>query len=116
MTELIKRILLRKSYMKEKDLPRPALRMKMRSQWYAISDVYTKNDFQFTQITNQNVKQFPLIRKLYPDYKIQGLKHQGESPYGRKFFRAQFDDVIAQISGQPHDIGRDFCIAMHVSV
>ena len=77
--------------------------------------VFTKTDFQFTQITNQNAKQFPLIRKLYPDYKIQGLKHQGESPYGRKFFRGQFDDVIAQISGQPHDTGRNIFIAMHVS-
>lgn len=77
--------------------------------------VFTKNDLQFTQITNQNVKQFPLLRKMYPDYKIQGLKHNGESPYGNNFFRAQFDDVIAQISVQPHGIGKDYCIAMHVS-
>ena len=74
---------------------------------------FTEDDFQFTQITNHNVGQFPLIRKLYPDYKIQVLKHQGESPYGRKIFRAQFDNVIAQVSEQ-HGTVRDIFIAMHV--
>ena len=74
---------------------------------------FTEDDFQFTQITNHNVGQFPLIRKLYPDYKIQVLKHQGESPYGRKIFRAQFNNVIAQVSEQ-HGTVRDIFIAMHV--
>ena len=73
----------------------------------------TENDFQFTQITNQNVKQFPLIRKLYPDYKIQALQHNGESPYGRKFFHAQFDNVIAQVSEQ-HGTDSNIFIAMHI--
>ena len=73
------------------------------------------NEILFTQITKLNAELFSQLRKLFPDYKIQGLKHRGETPYGKKYWRALFDREYASAPEPQDGSGRDFQIAMHTA-
>lgn len=69
----------------------------------------------FTQIPKLNAELLSQLRKLFPDYKIQGLKHHGESPYGKKHWRALFDGEYASTPEPQDGSGRDLHIAMHTA-
>ena len=73
------------------------------------------NEILFTQITKLNTELFSQLRKLFPDYKIQGLKHRGETPYGKKYWRALFDREYASAPEPQDGSVRDLQIAMHTA-
>ena len=82
---------------------------------HRMKERLSDNEILFTQITELNAELLSQLRKLFPDYKIQGLKHHGESPYGKKHWRALFDREYASTPEPQDGSGRDLHIAMHTA-
>ncbi len=62
-----------------------------------------KTNFTFTSITNENIRQYKRLRKIYAKYKIQALRNHGETPGNKKMFYELFDSIIANASGSKSD-------------
>lgn len=82
---------------------------------HKMKELLSDHEILFTQITKLNAELFSQLRKQFPDYKIQGLKHRGESPYGKKHWRALFDREYASTPEPQDGSGYDLHIAMHTA-
>ena len=82
---------------------------------HRMKERLSDNEILFTQITKLNAELVSQLRKLFPDYKIQGLKHRGETPYGKKYWRAVFDREYASTPESQDSSGLDLQIAMHTA-
>ncbi|HOD02495.1 MAG TPA: GNAT family N-acetyltransferase [Clostridiales bacterium] len=57
------------------------------------------NNFDFTALTQGNARSFKSFLSEFAEYCVDSLKHLGEAPFGRRYFKNKFIEELGEPSG-----------------